>query len=130
MNEKKIKDIVSGLEGVRDAMDVLNGVLIGGPASYYYERLIDYYKGCMAAAKFKKGDRVQLREDATGWVYCKHFLVKGAVATVEEVDYYKGDYWYDLEFDDETWVDSNGVKRVPETKHTFRFSQKDLKRNK
>jgi hypothetical protein len=130
MNEKKIKDIVSGLEDVRDAMSVLNSVLSGGPASYYYERLIDYYQGCMAAAKFKKGDRVQLREDATGWDHCKHFLVKGAVGTVEEVDYYMGEYRYDIEFDNETWIDRHGVKRVPGTKHTFRFSQKDLKRNK
>ena len=135
MDKKKIEDIAQGLEGVRDAMAKLNDTLSGGPASYYYERIIDYYKGCMKAAKFRKGERVELKEDVdlsdcSGWVSSKHFLIKGSVATVRDVDYYQGKYRYDIEFDDETWIDHHGVKRVPDKKHTFCFYQKSLKRNK
>ena len=130
MNEKKIKDIATGLEGVRDAMNALNGVLSSGPASYYFERIIEYYKGCMAASKFKVGERVRLKEDIKDWDHCTHFLIEGAIGTVEEVDYYKGVYYYDIMFDNETWIDSKGIKQVPKTKHTFRFAQKSLKRNK
>ena len=113
MNKKKIEDIVEGLEGVRSAMDKLNGVLQGGPASYYYQRIIHYYEGCMAAAKFKVGDRVELREDCTHWAHCKHFMIKGAVATVRYADYYKGNYRYEIEFDDETWINMDGIKKAP-----------------
>ena len=134
MNKEKIEDIVEGLEGVRDAMDKLNNILRGGPASYYYERIIHYYEGCMAAAKFKVGDRVELREDytgdATGWAHCKHFMIRGAVATVKHADYYKGKYRYEIEFDNETWIDDKGIKRAPSNKHHFIFGQKDLKRHK
>lgn len=134
MDQTKIEDITKGLEGVRDAMQNLNNVLQGGPASYYYERIIDYYKGCMKAAKFKVGDRVELKEDYTGdapgWAHCKHFLIKGAIATVKHADYYKGHYRYEIEFDNETWIDSKGVKQVQNRKHCFLFGQKELKRNK
>ena len=135
MDKKKIEDITKGLEGVRDAMDNLNGILSGGPASYYYERIIDYYKGCMKAAKFRKGERVELKEDVdlsdcSGWVSSKHFLIKGSVATVRDVDYYQGKYRYDIEFDDETWIDHEGNKQIPSKKHWFCFYQKSLKRNK
>lgn len=132
MNKKKITGITKALDGVRLAMDELNHELSGGPASYYYERLVDYYNGCMAAAKFKVGQRVELVEayagDASGWAHCKHFMLKGAKATVVGVDYYKGEYSYDIEFDIETWIDRHGAKRVVEKKHLFRFGQNDLKK--
>ena len=133
MDLKKIEDITRGLEGVRDAMHELDKVLCGGPASYYYERIVEYYKGCMAASKFKEGERVELKEDftnTTGWDAFKHFMLKGAVATIKSVDYYKGKYRYEIEFDNETWTDHHGNKRVPDRKHCFLFHQSDLKRNK
>jgi hypothetical protein len=130
MDQKKIEEITRGLEGVRDAMKNLDNVLSGGPASYYYERIIDYYKGCMKAAKFKVGDRVELKEDCKHWDHHKHYMIKGALATVISADYYKGNYRYEIEFDDETWINMDGVKKVPERKHCFAFGQKNLKRHK
>ena len=130
MDKKKIEDITKGLEGVRDAMDNLNGILSGGPASYYYERLLEYYKGCMKAAKFREGERVELKEDCVTWDHYKHFMTKGALATVKTVDYYKGKYRYEITFDNESWIDMHGAKCEPEKKHWFMFEQKYLKRNK
>jgi hypothetical protein len=103
----------------------------GGPASYYFEKILGYYEGCMKAAKFKEGDRVTLKEDwdgeASGWAHCKHFLKEGEAATVSSVDYDKGKYVYDIEFDNESWIDDKGTTRATTQKHTFHFQQKMLK---
>jgi hypothetical protein len=88
----------------------------------------------MAASKFKEGDRVYLREDwngqASGWQHSKHFLKAGEPATVRNVDYYHGEYCYDIAFDNETWVDDRGEKHPVKDKHTFCFGQKELRRKK
>jgi hypothetical protein len=37
-------------------------------------------------------------------------------------------FFADVEFDDETYLDANGEKKVPSRKHTYGFSEKQVKR--
>ena len=140
MNKKKFNDIIKALDGLHESFDHLKSVTSSGPASYYFERMKDYYKGCMKAAKFKKGSRVKLKEDYTGkdtgWQHCKHFMKKGALATVKEADYRDGKYIYSIMFDNESWLrDSVDFVRLKEPiempvkdKHVFLFYQSDLEK--
>lgn len=131
MNKEKLNEIRESLSGVNDALCKLNSVVSHGPATYYFERIMEYFDGCMAASKFKVGDRVELVEDvdtsdAPGWNNSKHFLIKGAKATVDEVDYYNGKYRYSVVFDDETWINTKGEKVPTEKKHYFTMSESDF----
>ena len=119
------------MKNLDEAFKRFNSTVSGGPASFYFEKIMGYYEGCMAAAKFQEGDRVTLKEDwngqASGWQHCKHFLKEGSPATVQSVDYHKGEYRYEIEFDNETWVDVKGVEKPTSDKHRFMFYQKELK---
>jgi len=131
MERNKLERIVKDIQNLGEAFRSFNSTMSGGPASYYFEKILGYYEGCMKAAKFKEGDRVTLKEDwdggASGWAHCKHFLKEGEAATVMSVDYDKGKYVYDIEFDNESWIDDKGNVRATTTKHTFHFPQKLLK---
>ena len=131
MHKKKLEKIVDDMKNLDEAFKRFNSTVSGGPASFYFEKIMGYYEGCMAAAKFQEGDRVTLKEDwngqASGWQHCKHFLKEGSPATVQSVDYHKGEYRYEIEFDNETWVDVKGVEKPTSDKHRFMFYQKELK---
>ena len=80
---------------------------------------------------FSVGDRVMLtmtpKVEDTGWEHCGHFLQEGAVGTVVERGYGTNQFTFDVEFDNETWIDSEGNYRpVNGDKHTFRFGEKRL----
>ena len=132
MYKSKLEKIVEDMKNLDEAFKKFNSTVSGGPASFYFEKIMGYYEGCMAAAKFQEGDRVTLKEDwngqASGWQHCKHFLKEGSPATVKSIDYHKGKYRYEIEFDNETWIDDKGEQRVPRNKHLFTFGQKELKR--
>lgn len=132
MYKNKLEKIVEDMKNLDEAFKRFNSTVSGGPASFYFEKIMGYYEGCMAASKFKEGDRVTLKEDwtgdASGWQHCKHFLKEGEPATVQSVDYHKGKYRYEIEFDNETWIDDKGVKKPTSHKHLFTFYQKQLKR--
>ena len=134
MNKDKLQEMVSAINTVSESFKAFNKVMNGGPSSYYFERMIEFYEGCMKASKYKIGDRVELKETVTdGWQGRNHFMTQGAKATVMDVDYYKGKYQYDIMFDKETWIkdwgDDKGEVDI-EDKHHFCFSQKLLRRVK
>lgn len=113
-----------------------------------------YHLRCLIAAKnlllnkylpIKKGDRVKLVknvniDDAPGWAGCKHFLVKGALATVanvevrcsvaKQIENYEESIAYDLIFDNESYIDHNGQLCMTEEdhKHTFCFGESMLEK--
>lgn len=115
-------------------LDEASSILGGGPLSFYlrelnaaYKLLIDRY------APFKPGHRVRLKstplitpEKSHGWMGCRHFLVKGAKATVEEVGCGEGGFTFHIIFDDETWIDQEGKKRKPTSRHHFAFGEDSL----
>lgn len=131
MYKSKLEKIVDDMMKLDEAFRRFNSTVSSGPASFYFEKIMGYYEGCMAAAKFQEGDRVTLKEDwnnDVGWQHCKHFLKNGSPATIKSIDYHKGKYRYEIEFDNETWIDDKGEQRVPRNKHLFTFGQKELKR--
>jgi hypothetical protein len=134
MNKSKLETIVDDIKNLDEAFNKFKSTMSSGPSSFYFEKIMGYYEGCMKAAKFKEGDRVTLKEDwagdASGWAHCKHFLKEGEPATVSDVDYDQGHYRYEIVFDNETWIDKDKNKRVVTRKHTFCFWQKELKRLK
>ena len=138
MNKEKLDEMVNAINTVSESFEAFNKVMNGGPSSYYFERMIGFYEGCMKASKFKIGDKVELKETVTdGWNGRNHFMTAGAKATIMEVDYYKGKYQYDIMFDKETWLKDwdGGTKENPIEvdiidKHHFCFPQKWLRRVK
>ena len=68
--------------------------------------------------------------DAPGWNHCKHFLIKGAQAVITSVDYRKGKFYYDIIFDEETFINTDDEIKPVKNKHTFNFEQSKLKRIK
>ena len=138
MNIKKFDEIIGALDNLDDAFKQVTGTMSNGPASFYFERMKDYYKGCMKASKYKVGNRVKLKETITdGWQGRNHFMTKGAKATIKEVDYRDGSYCYYIMFDKETWLKDWGDEfrklkkpiEIPiEDKHKFLFYQKQLEK--
>ncbi|RUR74888.1 hypothetical protein PCC6912_50660 [Chlorogloeopsis fritschii PCC 6912] len=79
---------------------------------------------------FKVGERVVLTktpeiDKESGWYRGKHFLVEGAIATIKNRDYYQNKFVFYLEFENESWIDSNGEIHLydPERRHHFAFSE-------
>jgi hypothetical protein len=80
---------------------------------------------------FIVGDKVKLNktpvintEESWGWLGSKHFLIKGAMATVRTREFYNGHFVFGLHFDHESWIDGNGKARpVKDTKSLFMFSE-------
>ena len=90
-----------------------------------YSQLFDRF------CPYKIGDRVQLTktsaiEKKSGWYSSRHFLIKGSIATVESCDFRDGLFWFNLAFDDESWIDDRGEARPASTRHTFGFSENFL----
>jgi hypothetical protein len=86
-------------------------------------------------APCKIGDRVELTKtpdinpkDSWGWMDSKHFLIKGAVGTVKEVDFYHKKFKIGIEFDNETWKNTQTDEKKPvERKHIYTFSEDFVK---
>ena len=134
MNKDKLQEMVDAINNVSESFEAFNKVMNGGPSSYYFERMIEFYEGCMKVSKFKIGYRVELKETVTdGWQGRNHFMVAGAKATIMDVDYYKGEYRYDIMFDKETWIknwgENKGEVDIVDKRH-FCFGQKLLRRIK
>lgn len=89
----------------------------------------EYRQGCLAASKFKSGDRLVLVKDidlthAWGWEHCKHFLIKGEKVTVDSYDYFNGQYVYDVIFDNESFISAfDNQTYFIKKKHTFAIEE-------
>lgn len=126
------------------AMDVIKNIqkeigrLSGGPASFYFEKVVEYANALFDRfAPFKKGDKVRLVEDIPmtddnyGWHFSAHFLKEGEVAEVYSVDYinnHKGSRFVaDCIFDNETFKNGDTLEPV-KNKHLFSISEKWLEK--
>ncbi len=80
---------------------------------------------------FAVGDRVKLARTpeitethSWGWLGAKHFLVEGAQATIQTREFFNGQFYFGLHFDDESWISHlDGTKRVPDRKAIFSFGE-------
>ncbi len=67
---------------------------------------------------YKVGDRVQLKEtldipEDSGWYSRRHFLIKGAIATVREIGYRNDLFSFGLVFDDESYIHYQSKEVIP-----------------
>jgi len=109
-----------------------------GPTAYYVSEITGAYDYMMDKfAPFKVGDRVMLKERPDpmpeGWQSSAHFLVRGALATVKEIDCGSKGFTVHVEFDDESWIKVDqvtGTKEIvmiePDRKHHYCFSDRPL----
>jgi hypothetical protein len=121
---------IAKLHELRNALSGLSDL------SYQFNKYANAYKLLLSKyAKFHVGDRVRLvltpkisEADSPGWMGSKHFLVVGARGEIRDVDVYKDTFTYHIEFDSESWIDSNGVVNLvePERRHTYNFSERYL----
>jgi hypothetical protein len=128
------EQLAKGLKLMQEAL----GLLSSGPFDYTLKCLLAARETLLTKyAPFKVGDRVELvatptinEDTAFGWMSAKHFLVRGAVGTVRESDVRSnGTLAFHVEFDDESWVDRDGVRRPVESKHVYCFGEKSLARH-
>jgi hypothetical protein len=81
---------------------------------------------------FVEGDRVALVDtpeisQGSGWYGSKHFLIKGALATVASTDFRDGLFHFSLLFDDDSFFHYKTGEVIPvDPKYIFRFSEKWL----
>ena len=81
------------------------------------------------------GDRVELTknvpvEQSSGWYPSRHFLIQGGKGTIQSRGYRDGKFSFDVEFDDETWIDSNGDEQEVSLKHVYGLNETYLRRTK
>lgn len=107
-----------------------------GPASYYFEKMEGYSKTLFERfCPFKVGSRVVMTKDypcTGGWAGRDKMMVKGAKATVKEVDCRDGVFVMDIVFDNEFYesVNHKGVMTRWDSestnKHTFAITEEYL----
>jgi hypothetical protein len=109
-------------------------IFANGPFEYYLKTLATSNEYMMNRfSPFKNDDRVALVcnldiPPGSGWWSCRHFLIKDAAGTVKSVECSGDGFKYDVEFDNETFLDpaTFGFKSVCK-KHTFSMKEEDLK---
>lgn len=85
----------------------------GGPLEEVFYCLLKNLEALDAQAPYRVGDRVVLARtpdltNSPGWHGREHFLVEGAKATVEQIDFGKKGYTVSLHFDDESYISGWG----------------------
>jgi len=128
-----------GIEKVEKAISLMSDairLLNSGPLDYYLRKLVAAYNHLIEKhAPFKVGDRVALvaapdYNKAPGWRHCAHFLVPGAKATVQEVEFTEKGFRFAVLFDDESWIDdrSGTINLLQgDSRHQFILREKDLR---
>lgn len=123
MNKQSLAQIIEALERLKE---LTGGYNIG---DWIYS--LRQANTLWDRSPFNEGDRVTLKETpdinpetSWGWMGSKHFLVKGSVATIKQIKFHDGHFIFGLAFDDETWIDTKGVKQSVGDKAIYSFSEK------
>jgi hypothetical protein len=129
----KALDILTRITRAMELQREASKLLSSGPSSWYFERIRDYIDGLFARSPFQPGDRVVLvvapmLDSGHGWYHCRHFLIVGAIGTVQTIDYTQGRFSADVVFEKETYKDSNGVEHPVACQHTYAFDERSLRR--
>lgn len=106
--------------------------LAGGPADFYLRGLLgahDYMMRCFSP--FRVGDRVTLLKpldpDKIGdWKRDLHFLKPGSPARIVEAWADEDGFQYYVEFDNESWIDREGIPQPVSRKSSYRFGPSSL----
>ena len=127
----KFENFTVAMEKIAEAQRLLER----GPSSYYVNEITGAYEYLMDRfAPSKVGDRVMLKEAPdldfnSGWQSSKHFLVRGALATVKNIDCGPKGFAVQVIFDDESWIKEDWATKTKEVvpmaedrKHVYGFS--------
>lgn len=127
----KFENFTAAMEKITEAQRLLER----GPASYYVNEITGAYEYLMDRfAPFKVGDRVMLKEAPdldfnSGWWSSKHFLIRGALATVKTIECGPKGFTVQVIFDDESWIKEDFATKTKEVvlmekdrKHLYGFS--------
>jgi hypothetical protein len=128
-------DVREGFATLKKALDILGR----GPFDFYVEKLTGCYDLLIKKyAPFKVGDRVELTEtptitksEAWGWLSAKHFLVKGAIGKVVEVDVDGDGFTAYVQFEEDSWIEgrTGRVNPTPSTdRGNYGFRERWLRR--
>ena len=126
---------VNDLNGIKAKINELDKLLNGGELGFKLNEILESYASLFNRfCPYKVGDRVQLTEDLdipqdSGWYGSRHFLIKGAIATVKEVGYRDNLFSFGLVFDDESWVHYRTGEVIPteeNQKHLFYLPENSI----
>src|ERR1035437_1444458 len=102
-----MSDYVKTFSVIDETMAAADAMFAVRERKYYFSKLKEYAQALFDRGPFKVGDRVRMtwtpridREHAWGWLRAKHFMVKGALATVRSVDFNDGHFNALVVFDD------------------------------
>ena len=120
--DKTIEQVERWIDACLEASEVLSGGYGSSDAKWHVARYREYVRALFDRTPIKKGARVRLLRTPEissvsrwGWLGCRHFLVAGAMATVDAVDFHDGQFSAGLIFDDESWLPYEGPnKGIPQ----------------
>jgi hypothetical protein len=114
------------IDKVLVAVETFEDVVRYSEHKWHWKKLREYAQALFERAPFKVGDRVQMTvtpeitpEKSWGWMGARHFLVKGSLATVREVDFSDGHFCAWLHFDLDSWKSDDGTVHPSERKSLF-----------
>ena len=125
------------LAAIKDKVSELDRLLNAGELGFKLNEILSTHASLFNRfCPYKVGDRVQLKEsldipEGHGWHHCRHFLIKGAIATVKDCGYRDDMFVFGLTFDDESWVRYDTQEVVPskdDQKHLFYLSENWIER--
>lgn len=125
-----INKISEALDKIKEGMRILDC----GPPSYYFEKLKNQNKMLFERfCPFKMGERVQLKKtpnipEDSGWYGSRHFLKKGSIATIRNIDTSELFFVFGLVFDKESYFDSEGKEHLAVNKHRYTFPENDIEK--
>lgn len=123
------------------ALQKINDAMRSVPIDWYLGRTMQQVELLFGRyAPWRPGDRVRLTrtplidaDHSPGWIHSKHFLVVGAIGTIESIDADRSGFSADVVFDEESWIDESNLvgqgrgATIPiEDKHTYGFSEEYL----
>jgi hypothetical protein len=137
-NEQRVQDFIDFAKGKNNKN---SGIIFDHDLIWSLEQVMEKSLALIPhQSKFQMGQRVRLavtpvitNTESFGWLSSKHFLAKGALATIAAIDFYKDHFCYNLMFDNESWEETKwGTKEViihptpPEKRHMFCFREADI----
>ena len=120
-------DSLSVIDLRLSALSALENAIRSDQDSWHWKKLREYAKALFDRAPFRSGDRVRLVRNpeiseakSPGWMCAKHFLVKGALGTVQCVDFCGGLFNASIVWDDESWIANGQIHPIPrDQRHAF-----------
>lgn len=127
--EKYAKELSTLVEHTVEFKQKISHVC-GGSFAWGMDQVVQSYLSMFDRfCPFKVGDRVVLTkapkipDENHGWWCCRNLLVKGATGIVKARGYSKGRFTFDVEIDNQTWVDDSGEKQPTSSSYMFCFSE-------